>query len=538
MSLSKKKIGIIAGAVACAILGAVAGGVLYYENNLVWGTCYVEAGVDISPADFMKDTTVKASFSEGTVLPDTTVPGTYELSIDAQHMAHKTTLIVQDTIAPVAEVKPVTLTMGDTCGAEDFVQMMEDATQVSVSFVEEPDFTKNGNQDVQICFTDAGDNETVLSTTLAISQVIPDVYVEVGDAKPLMSDFVVGGGNPKLITNIKDIDYSKPQNVTVKIEIEGTTYDSTLHIQDTVAPEASFKSLTGFTHIKRKAEDFVESASDLTTLKYSFENEPDFELAGEQNLTVVVSDLGGNSISGEVTLTLEEDTEPPVIEGVVEISVFVNSPISYMAGVSITDNCPEGLKTSVEHSEVKSVTNGDYPITYIAEDAAGNITRVESVVHVKERVYDEATVYGAADRVLGNIINDGMSPYDKVDAIFRYVKSHISYVSGSDKNNYLRAAYEGLVDGKGDCYVYAATSKVLLTRAGIPNMDIAKIPSSTHHYWNLVDIGDGHGWYHFDTTPRKDHPTIFLWDEATLMAYSGIHYGSHNYDHAAYPAVP
>ena len=83
--------------------------------------------------------------------------------------------------------------------------------------------------------------------------------------------------------------------------------------------------------------------------------------------------------------------------------------------------------------------------------------------------------------------------------------------------------------------MYACTSKVLLTRAGIANIDIVKIPTRTSHYWNLVNVGDG--WYHFDTTPRKDHPVIFMWTEAQMMEYSGRHYNSHNYDHSLYPVV-
>ena len=128
-----------------------------------------------------------------------------------------------------------------------------------------------------------------------------------------------------------------------------------------------------------------------------------------------------------------------------------------------------------------------------------------------------------------------MTPLEKVQAIYNYNMRHISYISHSEKGNWLRAAYEGLVDGKGDCYVYASTAKVLLTRAGITNMDIVKIPSKTSHYWNLVNLGEG--WYHFDTTPRKDHPTIFMWTEAQMMEYSARFTGSHNYDHSLYPVV-
>ena len=69
----------------------------------------------------------------------------------------------------------------------------------------------------------------------------------------------------------------------------------------------------------------------------------------------------------------------------------------------------------------------------------------------------------------------------------------------------------------------------------ILNMDIEKIPAKTVHYWNLVDIGDG--WYHFDTTPRKDRPEIFMWTDEVLMEYSAKHNKSHNYDKSKYPEI-
>jgi hypothetical protein len=98
----------------------------------------------------------------------------------------------------------------------------------------------------------------------------------------------------------------------------------------------------------------------------------------------------------------------------------------------------------------------------------------------------------------------------------------------------VQAAYEGFFDRKGDCYVYAMTVKVLLDRTGIKNEDIEKYVTSRRHYWHLIDLGEG--WYHFDTTPRPDHPTIFMWTEEELMAYSVEHGNSHRYDHDIYPS--
>ena len=89
-------------------------------------------------------------------------------------------------------------------------------------------------------------------------------------------------------------------------------------------------------------------------------------------------------------------------------------------------------------------------------------------------------------------------------------------------------------------YSSSCMAKAMLTRAGITNMDIERIPAGNSlHYWNLVDIGDGHGWYHFDTTPRVDgNPTILLWTDAQMMEYSQAHGNCFNYDRAVYPAIP
>ena len=99
----------------------------------------------------------------------------------------------------------------------------------------------------------------------------------------------------------------------------------------------------------------------------------------------------------------------------------------------------------------------------------------------------------------------------------------------------MRGAYEGLLKKEGDCFVYAATAKELLTIAGIPNIDIVKSTKNPSHYWNLVYIEDG--WYHFDTTPRKDKSEFFLLTDAELEDYSSKHRNTHCFDRSLYPEI-
>lgn len=140
-----------------------------------------------------------------------------------------------------------------------------------------------------------------------------------------------------------------------------------------------------------------------------------------------------------------------------------------------------------------------------------------------------------AQEVIDSIITDDMTGYEKLSAIYYWVRNNLTYVSSTDKPAYYISAYQGLTTKMGDCYVYYATSRALLTCAGIDNLEICKSDTSVvGHYWNLVNIGDG--WYHFDTVRRKNFSGLYL-DDATLMAYSQAHNNSHIYDASLYPDI-
>lgn len=233
-----------------------------------------------------------------------------------------------------------------------------------------------------------------------------------------------------------------------------------------------------------------------------------------------------------------KDLEPPVIQGVEELTVPAGSPVSYKRNVTATDNRDGEVAVTVDASQVDLNTLGDYTVVYKAKDAAGNEAEVSTVVHVVEASADTATedqVNAKADELLAQITTAEMSEYEKAQAIFFWVHDNVAWSDHSPKDGWVSGAYRGLVERKGDCYVYAMTAKCLLTRAGIKNMDIEKIPTDVEHYWNLIDLGDG--WYHYDTTRRKDKQYFFYTSDEDLMNYSRSHEDSHNYDPAQYPEI-
>ena len=519
-----------------AILAAAAAGLWFYEDNKIYSKCYVEAGTDVAVQDFLKNPAQGAAFCEGSDVIDVSVPGEYHVKIKTGWYTKKSVLYVSDTTAPQGQAVTVSLESGETCGAADFVTGIADATQVDIAFGSEPDFTQAGSQDVEVVLTDLGGNQTVISSQLFISQVVSELTVEAGQPAPTLQDFVIGGESARFISNVSGFDYTKLGDRRVLLEVDGRNYETLMHIVDTVAPKVEVQDVQGYTLVPREAADFVASVEDVTNVEVTFGEEPDLSRAGTQQIEICASDAAGNQTVKTANLILEQDTEAPSIAGVADLRVIKGNSVAYRKNIVVTDNCEEGLELTVDNSAVDLNQVGSYPITYIARDLAGNETTASATVTVLEKTYDENELYAVADGILANIINEGMTQPEKLEAIYAYIQSHIMYIDHSDKDNYVKAAYEGLIGGKGDCYVYASSAKVLLTRAGITNMDIEKIPSRSRHYWNLVNI-DGN-WYHFDTTPRTSgRPHICMWTETQLMEYSTAHYNSHNYDHSLYPEV-
>lgn len=530
--MKKKKVVLIGIVLPVVLLVLV---LLFAEFNNVYKECYVEAGVSVSPEDFFKKPTGEISYAQNSDVIDTKVPGEYHVVLKRGAFTHTSTLYVSDTIAPVGMGVNVMLGNGESCEADAFVTDIADATEVTVEYKEVPDFSTMGKQQVEVVLRDLGQNETVILSELLIAPVISKVLVEAGSGVPSIDEFVIDGVKAEFVTDITTYDYSVPAEIPVTIKVEENTYDTMLCIVDTIAPVVEVQNVEGYLNVPYKAEDFVVSVEDVTEVIYEFVMEPDTSKEGEQQVTIRVTDAGGNETVKDASISITKDTEAPVINVADELYVFIGNSVSYKNGVKVSDNCPQGLDFTVDNSSVNLSVVGTYPVTYTAKDLAGNETSVTINVIVKEQTYSEAEVNALADKVLAKIIKAGMTPYEKVEAIYYYTRRNIGYISHSEKGNWVRAAYEGLVDKQGDCYVYACTAKVLLTRAGITNMDIEKIPAKTRHYWNLVDIGDG--WYHFDTTPRKDGTIFFMWNEADLMDYSVKNKDSHNYDHSLYPVV-
>ena len=174
-------------------------------------------------------------------------------------------------------------------------------------------------------------------------------------------------------------------------------------------------------------------------------------------------------------------------------------------------------------------------MVYKAADKAGNVTITTAIVKVVERIYTDEDAAEAANTLLESMIEPEMTDENKLLTIYSWVHSNLTEEEQDNHEEWQRAACEGITLRKGDSYVFAMTSRALLTGAGIKNMIIqAEGPQGTH-WWNLVDLGDG--WHHFDAVPLEDGQTVMYLTDEELMAISVLHGNIYNYDHTEYPDV-
>lgn len=499
-----------------------------------------EAGEMVSVEVFRQYSWDKGAF-EWVEEPDTAAVGTIKGQVYVFPITYDVMLHIVDTKQPIVTVQKVDGYYNCDIQPEQFILDIEDASFCYVRFITTPNVTQYGLQEVHLLVTDSAGNQTEVVSQLYIINLKEQVIWNLGEELPLAEVFLAEeGGEISYLTDMSGIDINQIGTYNIRLLLDGREVISQLQIADIEAPELVVKDIKVWKNKPVKAETFVVSVTDNShNTQVRYEVEPDWTLVGEQTVTIIAEDGTGNRIKKNASLTIQKDEKPPVVT-ITDMDVTVGGTVSYKKAVSYYDNVDtkEEMELTIERSGVNLNEVGTYEVIYTVTDCSGNSTSVTGKLNVLKESpawEDEEKIHEKAQKVLHSILKEGMSDREKAKAIYTWVKTHIGYVNHSEKGNYMRGAYEGLFQYQGDCFVYAATAKELLTQAGIQNIDIIKLTDNPSHYWNLVYIEDG--WYHFDATPRKDKSEFFLLTNAQLEAYSSKHRNTHKFDASLYPEI-
>lgn len=236
-----------------------------------------------------------------------------------------------------------------------------------------------------------------------------------------------------------------------------------------------------------------------------------------------------------------KDKKPPVFRGFIGKNSYHNKDIymvmypdsdwSFKKYVSARDNRDGKIAFSVDTTHVNRSKKGVYKVFFKATDSSGNVAKAWAKIQVRQ----VTGIDSYADTILKRITKKGWSDVSKCKAIYAYVKSHMSYVDYDGGGNWESSALRAVRYNNGNCYAYYSLSRLLMTRAGIPNMMITRYPAIAHHHhwWNLAYVEGG--WYHFDTVSRRRGGRFCLLTEAQIKQYSRVDSYAFQFPSNAYP---
>jgi len=505
----------------------------------------MEAGGELPDAGaFFKNNAEDAEYVTDMAGINLNEPGTHDIEVRSGKKTYRVKLEIKDTIAPVAEIWMVDIYESRTVEPREFIKSVKDATEVTVTYKTEPDYNRTGSQQVVLILEDTSGNKSEYQSVLRISKAKPIAEVDISEGRLDAGIFLK---DERDIADAEIVDTPFPDALglfPVKIRIGDTVYDSAVKIVDRIAPVARAVNRKFWTVDKISAMDFVEDIVDSTEVTARFEKEPDFKRVGDQTVSIILTDEGGNETRLEAILTLEADTEPPQIYGVQDTTVYLNTPVAYKKGVYVVDNRDTDIEVSVDSSRVDIKKEGSYKVIYTAVDASGNSTSREvtyTVIQKPDNLIDRAVVEELAKGILDKIITDDMTMKEKALAIYKYVNKNVFYLGGRHSDDLITEAYYALMKDPGDCYTFFAASDLLLNMVGIPNIRVERLryEGETNHYWHMINCGDG--WYHFDACIHKPEFFSFMLTDAEAEAYSrqkGKNAYYYRHDKSKYPATP
>lgn len=527
----------------------------------------IEVGQEVSTEDFRRFFWDKGAFI-WVEQPDTTTVGEKKGKIEVFPITYQVTLVVTeqkkteglptptstplptnppiaDTTAPEVTTQKVTVYAEEysVVSPDQFIVEIKDESVCNIESLPQPALEVYGAVPYHFQVRDAAGNSTEVEAELFIINLKKTMVLELGMELPAAEEFRYSPtGEVSFVTDVTTINVMSEGSYEITLRIDGMEAVSTLLIKDTIAPNLVLQREEAWLNKPLEPTmfiDFDQSSDNSDAFDTAYVVEPDWSAEGEQKVEISATDASGNSVTEITTLVVKKDQKAPVVS-VTDIDVKVGGTVSYKKAVSYYDDIDtkEEMKLTIERAGVNLKEVGTYEVTYTVTDCSGNSTSVVGKINVLEEApkwEDEEAIHQKAQGILDSILEEGMTDREKAKAIYRWLKSNIGYISHSEKGNYTRGAYEGLFKMQGDCFVYAATAKELLTLAGIQNIDIVKATTNPSHYWNLVYIEDG--WYHFDSTPRKDKSEFFLLTDAELEAYSSTHKNTHIFDRSLYPDI-
>lgn len=251
--------------------------------------------------------------------------GTYTFESCYGEYTQTCTVTIQDTLPPELDVTDLSVYLGDTVIADDFIKSIADGSgSYEITTSQIPDTNVVGTHSITIQVTDNSGN--------SVSKTVQLEVIE---------------------------DHKAPVFTGI----------SPLNIE--LGEEPSFRS--GVRAIDNH-DGSVEFSVDASSV--------DLETIGTYRIVYSAVDGAGNRATATRTLTVNPDATPPKFSGLSDLTVEKNSSPDYVDGVTATDRRDGDVAITYNADNVDLSSAGTYYITYTAEDSSGNVATARRKVVV------------------------------------------------------------------------------------------------------------------------------------------------------------
>lgn len=433
------------------------------------------------------------------------------------------------TLPDSVSIQGLTAAHSQELRAADFVQGLE-GTDIQVAFGQDYDEKLLGQQEITLIFT-RGYEICARQVPLYRFHLEPSLTVKLGEETRVdVRDFVADENIS--VSFVNPLEEGACGIFTLQLLCGDREYSVECTVAEAIPPQGTGKTVKVEAGTVPEPSAFVENIQDHTPVTVTYKEQQRFVQAGLQKLTLVLTDLFGNTSEVTAMANVVPAANGPQFAGLNTIYLEQGAAVSYKTGVTATDAQDGELSFTVDTGNFDNRTVGHYTVLYSATDSDGNTLIVPRDIVVES--HTGQLVRERARAVLDRIIQSGMSRDEQIKAVFTHVRYNVYYTGNSDKSSIENAAYEGFTKGAGDCYTYYAMVRVMLDMLEIENIEVTRIGGTSRHWWNLVLFEDGR-YYHVDASPqgvRVSGISPQKMTEANLVTYtndSGVVYRRPNY---------
>ncbi|MFZ7134228.1 MAG: immunoglobulin-like domain-containing protein [Eubacteriales bacterium] len=161
---------------------------LFFYNKL-HKLVTIEAGSEsIAVSEFIKNEKNQGIFQTDMSTINMNEPGVYEIKIQIGKRVYSCQLEIIDTISPAGEAVNHEIWADEALDPDEFVTNITDATEVEVLFIEQPNFSEAGTQEVLLMMKDTSGNQTELTASLTIKVDIEPPSIDGADNQTVYVD--------------------------------------------------------------------------------------------------------------------------------------------------------------------------------------------------------------------------------------------------------------------------------------------------------------------------------------------------------------